>query len=91
MIPNGAEGIPAEAVEMGPIPREEIPTVEGGTPTGVTCAITRGTFIAGIALCCCVVIGMIGGATLEGGIPTPSADPDAKGGRGMGGTAGGVL
>jgi hypothetical protein len=36
---NGAEEIPAEVVVMGPIPREEIPTVEGGAPTGVTCAI----------------------------------------------------
>jgi hypothetical protein len=35
---NGAEGIPAEAVEMGTIPREEIPTEEGGAPTP-TCAI----------------------------------------------------
>jgi hypothetical protein len=36
MTPNGAEEIPLETVEMGPIPRGAIPTVEAGTPTGVT-------------------------------------------------------
>lgn len=91
ITPKGAEGIPLEDAEIGPIPRGAIPTVGGGTPTGATWATPRGTVIGGMALRCCVVIGMIGGAILGEGTPTPSADPGTKGGRGMGGTAGGVL
>lgn len=91
IIPKGAEGITVEAVDIGPIPRGAIPTVAGGTPTGATWATPRGTVIGGMALCCCVVIGMIGGAILGRGTPTLSAGPGNKGGWGMGGTAGGVL
>jgi hypothetical protein len=76
---------------MGPIPREVIPTVEAGTPTGVTWATLRGTVIGGTALRCGVLMGMIGGAILGGVTPTPRVDPGTKGGRGIGGTAGGVL
>ena len=90
-IPNGAEEIPVETVEIGPTPRGAIPTVEAGTPPGVTWATLRGTVIGGTALRCGVLMGMIGGAILGGVTPTPSAAPGTKGGRGIGGIAGGVL
>jgi hypothetical protein len=91
MIPKGAEGIPVEAVEMGAIPRGPIPAVVGGTPTGAPWATLRGTVIGGTELRCCVVIGIIGDAILEGDTPAPSAGPGTNGGLGMGGTVGRVL